>query len=771
MKLEQIRSSANDIGQLIPFGEGPRHIVVIGNSEPRRCGIATFTSDCVTAMRAAFPAMRIDVYAMDDGTSVKYPADIRLIDASDPASYRAAAAAIQDSGADAIWLQHEFGIFGGPAGDMILDLLARTRLPLLTTLHTVLDHPSADEQRVFQAIVDRSRHLMVMARKGRALLLRRYAANPGAVSVIPHGVPDRPYVDPDAAKPALGLSGRTILLTFGLLSAEKGIDNMIRAMPAIVATDPDALYVVLGATHPNLVRREGEALRHSLIALADELGVVDHVAFIDRFVEQDALLDYLEAADVYVTPYNNPDQVTSGTLSYAVAMGKPVVATPYVHATEILADETGVLVPFHDPEALSDAIAMLLRTPHLRADYARRAYASGRSMLWATLAGKVGAIMGEMRGRSLRSPSAGKATAIALPRLDAIARMTDDVGILQHGIHRIADRKHGYCIDDNARALIFAVGLDRASHPEADELLRRYAAFVQHAWNPDKGRFRNFMGYDRRWLEDIGSQDSQGRTLWALGIAGRDAADADDRVWAQMLFDAAIGPLAELTSPRARAFSILGAAARLDSDSGHVPALSLVAAHADALAGLHAHARHAEWDWFEPVLAYDNARLCEAMLAAGQVLGDAAHVATGLSTFAWLDDQQRAPAGHFRPVGSESFGSVHDIPAHFDQQPVEAWATIDAAFAAAAVDDSRNWLEIADRAFAWFEGANDLAQPLIDRNDGGCCDGLTPYGPNRNWGAESQLAYQLSCAAMLKRLQPARDASQPPPERIAQAVA
>lgn len=771
MKPEQIWSADEDIGQSVFLASVPRHVVVIGNSEPRRCGIATFTSDCVVALRAAFPAMRIDVYAMDDGTSVDYPADIRLIDANDRASYRAAAAAIQDSGADAIWLQHEFGIFGGPAGDMILDLLARTRLPLFTTLHTVLDHPSADERRVFQTIVDRSRRLMVMARKGRALLLRRYGANHGAVSVIPHGVPDRPYVDPDAAKPALGLSGRTVLLTFGLLSVEKGIDNMIRAMPAIVSTDPDALYVVLGATHPNLVRREGEALRHSLIALADELGVSDHVIFIDQFVEQDAVLDYLEAADVYVTPYNNPDQVTSGTLSYAIAMGKPVVATPYVHATEILDDETGVLVPFHDPGALADAIASLLRYREVRSGYARRAYARGRSMLWATLARKVGAIMGEMRGRSLRSPFAGKNTAIALPRLDAIARMSDDVGILQHGIHRIADRKHGYCIDDNARALIFAVGLDRTSHPEADVMLRRYAAFVQHAWNPDKGRFRNFMGYDRRWLEDVGSEDSQGRTMWALGIVGRDAVDADDRVWAQMLFDAAVGPLANLTSPRARAFSILGAAARLDSDYGHQPARSLVAVHAAALAGLYVGARRDDWEWFESVLAYDNARLCEAMLAAGRVLGDAAHVVTGLSTLAWLDNRQRAPAGHFRPVGTESFGSAYNIPAHFDQQPVEAWATIDAAFAAATTDDSRDWLELADRAFAWFEGTNDLAQPLIDRDNGGCCDGLTPYGANRNWGAESQLAYQLSCAAMLKRLQPARDASEPLPERIAQAVA
>ncbi len=771
MKPEQIRSAAEDIRLTMSMIDVPSHIAIIGNSEPRRCGIATFTSDCVAALHTAFPAMRIDVYAMDDDTPVQYPADINLIDANDRTSYRTTAATIQDSGAEAIWLQHEFGIFGGPAGDMILELLARTQLPLFTTLHTVLDQPNADERRVFQAIVDRSRHLMVMARKGRALLLRRYGANPGAVSVIPHGVPDRPYVDPDAAKPALGLSGRTVLMTFGLLSAEKGIDNMIRAMPTIVAADPDALYVVLGATHPNLVRHEGEDLRHSLIALADELGVADHVTFVDRFVEPDAVLDYLEAADIYVTPYNNPDQVTSGTLSYAVAMGKPVVATPYVHATEILDDETGLLVPFHDPMALADAIGAMLRHPEVRADYARRAYARGRSMLWTTLALKVGTIMGDMRGRAPESPYPRMSSRAAPPRLDVIARMTDDVGILQHGIHRVADRKHGYCIDDNARALIFAVGLDPTGHPGADEMLRRYAAFVQHAWNPDKGRFRNFMGYDRRWLEDIGSDDSQGRTLWALGITGRDAADVDDRVWAQMLFDAAIGPLTDLTSPRARAFSILGAAARLDSDDGHKPARRLVAKHAAVLARLHADARRDDWDWFESTLAYDNARMCEAMLAAGHVLSDEAYVATGLSTLAWLDGRQRAPAGHFRAVGSEGFGSANTMHAHFDQQPVEAWATIDAALAAVSLDESRNWLDMANRAFAWFEGANDLAQSLIDHNDGGCCDGLTPYGPNRNRGAESQLAYQMSCTAMFKRLQPARDASEPEPERYARAVA
>lgn len=737
-------SGAVEPGQsLLPM----RHVAVIGNALPRRCGIATFTTDVVIALRARFPGLRVDHYAMDDDTGVAYPPGVLPIRVADPHAYRETAALIEASGAQAIWLQHEFGIFGGPAGAHILTLLERSTLPVIATLHTVLEAPSADELAVFERLLARASHLIVMADIGREILQKRYGVDASRITVIPHGVPDRRYVDPASAKGRFGLEGRKVVMTFGLLAPDKGIRHMIEAMPSVVADHPDAFYVVIGATHPNLIRHEGEALRESLAALAETLGVADNIRFVDTFLEQDDLLDWLEAADVYVTPYLNLSQITSGTLSYAVSLGKPVVSTPYVHASELLADGHGVLVPPRDSAALAAAVSGLLSDDDRRTEMAANAYSLGREMLWPRAMERAVALMEQASKARRVQIGAVPAPTVLKPNLGAVRRMTDSTGMLQHGLFSIPDRDHGYCIDDNARALILMCRLGGADDEGADALATVYAAFVQHAWNPDTGRFRNFMRFDRGWCEDVGSEDSNGRTLWALGCAASAGRSQAMRDWAINLFDQTIPIAVTLGSPRAQAFAALGAAEVVSAFPSHHGAREVLERTGEMLLDRLAAARQPNWAWFEAVLAYDNARLPEALLRAGKALGRADFGTAGLETLAWLTAIQSGPAG-FRPVGTDSFGREYAPPLPYDQQPLEAIATIDACLVALEATGEQRWADAATAAYGWFIGRNDLGVPLASRADGGCHDGLMPQGLNRNQGAESILALQLANVAM-----------------------
>ncbi len=723
-------------------------IAVIGNALPRRCGLATFTQDTVSALRERFPELTVDHYAMDDGTGVQYPADIRLIEAANPTAYREAAGLIEASGAQALWLQHEFGIFGGDAGAHILGLVDRTTLPLIVTLHTVLDRPSDAERQVMDRLIARASHLIVMAESARGILRDTYGVADDRISVIPHGVPDRAYVAPDSVKARFGLDGRKMVMTFGLLGPDKGIRHMIEAMPAIVAAEPRATYVVIGATHPNLVRQEGEAHREGLKSLAAELGVADHIRFVDTFLDYDDLLDWLEAADVYVTPYLNLAQITSGTLSYAVALGKPVVSTPYRHAAELLADDRGVLVPPQDAQALADAVGGLLSDDAARDAMAARAYDIGRTMLWPLAAARAVGLAEAAIAESSPVIASENREALA-PDFIALRRMSDSTGLFQHGIYSVPDRNHGYCVDDNARALILLCRAgEQAAGEDYDRLATVYAAFIQHAWNPDTNQFRNFMGFDRQWCEAAGSEDSNGRTLWALGTAAAQGRDRAMRDWAIHLFDQTIHLARDLGSPRARAFAALGAAEVLATHPGHGWARDTLAETGDLLHRLLIAARRPDWSWFEAVLAYDNARLPEALIRAGQLLGREDFTACGIETLDWIREVQTSQQGAFRPVGTDSFGREYAAPLPFDQQPLEAQAMIDACTAAHAATGDARWLEAALQAYGWFVGENDLGLALADRITGGCHDGLMPHGLNRNQGAESILALQLANVAI-----------------------
>lgn len=702
----------------------------------------------------------------DGGRVYDYPDTVGVqIQDAEIADYARAADFLNHGRFDVISLQHEFGIFGGAAGQHVTRLLERLNAPVVTTLHTILEAPSPAQRRAMESVIDQSARVVVMAAKGRELLREVYLTPDSKIEIIPHGVPDVAFAEPDQAKADLGFEGRSVLLTFGLLSPNKGIEVMIDAMPDILSGCPNVVYVVLGATHPNLIREQGEAYRQSLIARAKALGVEQQVVFHDRFVDQATLLRYIAMCDVYVTPYLNEKQMTSGTLAYSFGLGKAVVSTPYWHAQDLLADGRGLLAPFGDSKAIGAAISGLLSDPARRDAMRLRAYETSRSMTWRRVAERYLSVFdGLGRGQRLRvitrPESAAAVDPITIaPRTDHFLAMCDDTGMFQHALRCVPDRAHGYCTDDNARALLLACALDAPGEaPLPDTVSVRFASFLQHAWNPHLRRFRNFMSFDRRWLEEAGSEDSHGRALWALGEAARSSAGESRRRWAADLFEQAQTPVEAFTSPRAWAFALLG----LDGycaahpEAGEARRLRLVLA--DRLLGLLMTVEGHDWVWFEEGLSYDNARLPQALLVTAAATGRAAYSEAGLRSLRWLSVQQTNAAGQFRPVGTASFGEQRVRPRPFDQQPVEAAATIAACLAACRLSPDAEWRTIASKAFAWFMGANDLSAPLAVPETGGCRDGLHPDRANENQGAESVLSYLLGLCEMrlMHRLSDAR---------------
>jgi glycosyltransferase involved in cell wall biosynthesis len=734
-----------------------RRIAVIGNSLPRRCGIATFTTDLQQAISTSHRNLETCTVAMTDrGQAYDYPpAVVFEIKDDNIEEYMRAADFLNAGRFDTVCLQHEFGIFGGEAGAHILVLLSRLTMPVLTTFHTVLAKPTAIQRAVIERIVEASSKVVVMTNKGRELLRSVYQVPDDKIEIIAHGVPDVAFVGPDAAKARLGFSGRSVILTFGLLSPNKGIEVVIDAMPSILRRCTDAVYVVLGATHPNLVRDQGEAYRDSLITRVRELGVEEHVVFLDQFVDQATLLEFISMCDVYVTPYLNEAQMTSGTLAYSFGLGKPVVSTPYGHARELLADGRGSLVPFCDAAAIGSEIAELLTDDARRQAMCRRAYAVSRTMTWERAAERyVSAFENARQGHWIkvvaRSDTAlpeSRSPAAPDMQIGHFLSMCDDTGLLQHAVHSVPDRSHGYCVDDNARALLLACALNNPGEQRLSEVLTaRFAAFVQHAWNPDTRRFRNFMGFNRAWLEDSGSEDSHGRTLWALGECARSDSSPSRRSWAASLFAEALLTAEAFRSPRAWAFTLLGLDAYCATNPNDFHAGEIRHFLVERLMTIFASVEAPGWVWFEEGLAYDNARLPQALMVTGMATRTPAYVDAGLRSLRWLMTQQTASGGHFRPVGTAGFSERRQHPRAFDQQPVEATASIAACLTAWRAEGDSEWKAIATRVFGWFLGSNDLSVALVDPSTGSCRDGLHPDRANENRGGESAVSYLLGLA-------------------------
>lgn len=737
-----------------------RKVAFVGDYLPRKCGIATFTHDMRASLAGRFPEAECIVVPVNDRPEgYDYPPEVRFeIAEQDRDGYHRAADFLNFSNAAVVCLQHEYGIYGGSAGSHILELVRDVRMPVVMTCHTILREPDRDQRRVLVELTERSARVVVMTERARTFLKELYGVPEAKIDLIAHGIPDTPFVPPDQYKDQFGVEGRLVALTFGLLSPNKGIEHMLRAVPEIVAAFPNFVYMVLGATHPELVRNQGERYRLSLERLARDLGIQKHVIFYNRFVDLDELTQFIRAADVYVTPYLNPAQITSGTLAYSFGCGKPVVSTPYWHAEELLAGGRGVLVPFSDPAALAREVCGLLGDDTRRLEMSQRAYALGRDMIWARSAEHY--MQSFQRARlecrnELVKPLAVRTLAeqqAARPiwRLDHLSRMTDSTGMFQHATFTIPSFVDGYCTDDNARALLLTVLLDELGRddPEVRRVATAAAAFLQAAFDRDRQRFRNFMSFDRRWMEDVGSEDSHGRAVWALGACVGRSLHPDFPAWAASILELALPPVAGMNSPRAWAFGLLGVHEYARRFGGDRLAGDARSALTSQLVGIYQRTASPDWPWFEESLSYDNARLPHALIASAADSGDAEVLQIGLSTLGWLVEIQRAPQGHFRPIGSNGFYRKGGEPVRFDQQPVEAHATVAACLAAYRATQEPRWLNEARSAFEWFLGRNDLGVDLYDPASGGCCDGLHEDRVSRNQGAESTLAFLLSLAEM-----------------------
>jgi glycosyltransferase involved in cell wall biosynthesis len=679
------------------------------------------------------------------------------ISESELASYRRAADFINVGGFGVLCLQHEYGIFGGKAGAHILDTLERVTMPIVTTLHTVLEDPSIDQHRVMDEILRLSSRVVVMSRNGAELLKRIYGVPSQKIDVIPHGIPVLP--DREASRVKLHSTETTQLLTFGLLSPDKGLEYVIDALPRVVARFPQVKYAIVGATHPRVKEFHGETYRRSLQLRAHKLGVNEHVVFHDRFVSARELGEFLAAADVYLTPYLNPEQITSGTLAYAVGTGKAVISTPYRYAKELLAQERGVLVPMRDSDAIASALMHLLEQPEELRSLGERAAAYGQGMSWISVAKeyKSSFFKAQENSTSQRRVAAKRvgqiASQVELPELNLrhVHTLSDSTGILQHAIYSVPRYEDGYCIDDNARALLLMTLLDEggAHDPTATRTLSSsYLAFVSHAFNEGTSRFRNFMSYSRSWLEESGSEDSHGRTIWALGTVVGRSTEPGRRALARRLFLAALPVVGEFGSPRAWAFSLLGIAEYLRAFEGDREAENLQRDLASRLVSGFSRNFDQPWPWCEDKLTYDNARLPQALIVSARGLKDDELMRSGVAALGWLSAIQVSESGAFAPIGSNGFYRRGETKAQFDQQPVDACATISACLDAWRATGDEIWAQRMWGAFSWFLGENDAHVSLYDPSTRGCRDGLHSESANENQGAESTLSFLLSLVDM-----------------------
>jgi glycosyltransferase involved in cell wall biosynthesis len=740
----------------------PSKVAIVGNYLPRQCGIATFTTDLCAALSAEYGA--IDLLALpvnDTEAGYSYPARVRFeLSEDDLTSYRRAADFLNFGNVDIVCLQHEYGIFGGPAGSHILELLRRLQMPFVTTLHTVLREPDTDQRSVMEEIATLSDRLIVMSEHSAQLLREVFRVPDNKIDLIPHGVPDLPFIDPNFYKDCFGTEGKVVLLTFGLLSPNKGIENVIQALPRILSRHSNVVYMVAGATHPHLKRREGEQYRLYLQKLAIDLGVQANVIFHNRFVSPQEMVELVSAADIYITPYKHKGQVVSGTLAYAFSVGKAVISTPYLHAIELLDDERGALVPFDDPDAIATKTIELLDDETTRHAMRKRAYLHARDMVWNRVAQKYMGSFERVYNERLRNPRAtfsAQDTEKAVDRLPAIKldhlnRMTDDTGILEHAVFVVPNCPEGYTTDDNARALIVAILLEQLGDgiPRGTAgLASRYLAFLWLAFDPTSKRFRNLLSYDRQWQEEVGSEDSHGRALWGLGTVLGRSKDLGLRGAAGRLFELAVPAALEFKSPRAWAFALLGLEEYLDSFPGDRAALSAADALANRLFNSYRASKSAGWHWFEGVLAYSNARLPQALLRSGLRNANNEMISAGLEALDWLTTIQRCEVkGHFVPIGSQGFYSKKNQKARFDQQPIEACAAVSACLQANRATGKSSWRQGAWSAFNWFLGDNDLQIALYDPTTGGCRDGLHPDRVNENQGAESTLSFLMALLEM-----------------------
>jgi len=735
----------------------PKKVAFICSFPPRKCGIATFTSDLIKSMKiAAKGQFQPLVVAMKSDNSLKYSDPVKFEIRQDAKSdYACAASYLNFSDVDLVSVQHEFGLFGGEAGSYLTTLLRKLKAPVITTLHTVINDPEPAYKKSLIEVCEASYRVITMNARGVDMLRDVYGVPEEKIELIPHGIPDLPFVDSNYYKHKFGVEGRKVILTFGLLSSNKGIEVMLKAMPAIIEVDPSVIYIVLGMTHPAVLKREGESYRLRLQRIVNELGLQEHVIFHNRFVKDEELHNFLCAADIYVTPYLNKEQLTSGTLSFAVGTGKAVVSTPYWAAMELLADGRGKLVPFNDSTKLAEAIIEILQDDLLFYSLRRRAYDYGRSRTWPRIGQTYWKLFSEKRLPTVikRRPVPSRAEAISSieipePSLVHLKRLTDDTGLYQHAQFTIPAKKHGYTTDDNARAVIAMVRYYRQyREPQVLELLDRYLSFTLYAQQPD-GTVRNFMNFDRSWVENEPLHDALGRFLWALGSVIAEPPSPPYLSVVKDSFDRSVKHAAG-QFPRGMAYSILGMSEYLKQFPGASEIKRQLEVAAEGLVAQYNENSTEQWQWFEDILTYDNAVLPQALFVAATALDSDRFLEVAKKTCRFLLEET-FNGEHFSFVGCKGWYEKGGKKATFDQQPIEAASTVMMLHSAYEATGDREYLKLERKAFDWFLGENDLHLPVYDFRTKGCYDGLMAGGVNMNQGAESLVSYLLALLSIIE---------------------
>ncbi len=738
-----------------------KKVAFIGNYLPRQCGIATFTTDLCESFASNHPGIQCFAIPMTDiEEGYQYPERVRFeIMEKDLNSYREAADFLNLNDIDIVCLQFEYGIFGGNAGSYILTLLRNLKMPVVTTLHTVLTNPNEEQRRVMDELLAISDYVIVMSQKGIDILNGVHKTHQDKVRLIPHGIHDVSFIDPNFYKDQYGVEGKIVLLTFGLLSPGKGIEFVLRALPEVIKDHPNVVFLIAGVTHPNLLRREGEKYRISLQLLADELGIKGHIIFHNKFVPLEVLKELLAIADIYITPYLEETQITSGTLSYSFGAGNAVISTPYWHAKELLADGKGLLLPFRDAGALTIAIKRLIENEVERHTMRKNAYLLGREMTWNRVGQQYGSLFEEAREKraavmqkKIMMRSLDEQLLI-LPKikLSHLVRMTDSIGIFQHAKHNIPNYAEGYCTDDNSRALVLTVLLEDLGIVNAltlNDLATRYLGFVRYAWDENTSRFRNFLTFERKWNDHIFSEDNHGRAVWALGTCIGRSKNEGFSLMAAEIFEQALTPISSFSSPRAWANGIIGAQEYQRRFPGDMSARNSMKELSKNLLRLYKENSSEEWNWFEPVLTYCNAGISRALILTGRSLSNEETLRCGIESLKWLMTMQTSPSGHFQPIGSERVFERGSSKPVFDQQPIEAYSTVAACLEAYKTTKDKQWYKEAEKAFQWYLGANDLGIPLYNSENGSCYDGLHVDRVNRNQGAEATISFLLALYEM-----------------------
>jgi len=733
---------------------GEEKICVIGNYLPRQCGIATFTTDLSKAIKSELRGENklINIAMNDKEEGYDYPSEVKLtIQEDNREEYIKVAQYLNENKYKAVIIQHEYGIYGGADGEYIIELMKRLEMPVLTNLHTVLENPYLGQRKVIKALAKYSEKLLVMSQKAFDILTRVYGITQDMVAFVPHGIPDTIYEEQGLYNNVLGLEGKEIIFTFGLLGPGKGLEVMIEAMPAIVKKNPNAVYLILGKTHPHILKKTGDVYRKKLKEQIRSLNLEKNVVFHNKFVDPDTLVKYIKTSTIYSIPYLNREQITSGTLAYALGSGAVVVSTPFWHAEELLAEGRGVLVPFRDSASLAREINILLADSEKCQNIRRKAYDYARSMIWSKVAKSYLKIIEECKEKKniyKREDEIGsRKISYELPEIDLthLKILTDDTGILQHAKYTIPDLTHGYCVDDNARALIVtSMYYKLKGDRDIYYFIQKYLAFLNYSFDEKTKRFANFMSYDRRWQENIGSEDSHGRALWALGVTIKNISDEPIRAITMNLFTSALSVVLDFTSPRAWAFTVLGLSAYLEINPKDLEKREIVKILAEKIYSLYRNTVTSDWFWCEETITYSNGILPHALILAGETMDDKDMYNTGIQSLKWLLEIQTAPEGHLSVIGNEGWFTRNKKKITFGQQPVEAMCLLNACLHVYRTIKDQWWLDEANKCMGWFFGENDLKAPLYNYEDGGCRDGLDSHGVNKNQGAESTLAGLIS---------------------------